>query len=142
MNRQIFVYTENLPDKEQFEELFLTTGWNNSYQLSADDLMKAVENSWYCYSAYDANQLVGFGRVICDGVVHALIIDLIVHPDYQQLGLGKKILNQLVTKCKEHRVRDIQLFSAKNKAAFYKKCGFTMRPDISPGMEMKWFNSN
>jgi N-acetylglutamate synthase-like GNAT family acetyltransferase len=79
--------------------------------------------------------------MICDGVVHALILDLIVHPDYQNKGLGKRILNKLVDKCRQHRIRDIQLFSVKGKAGFYHKCGFKERPEGAPGMEIKLFQN-
>ncbi len=137
-----FKYSEEVPETEKFMALFLSTGWNESYKLNADDLAKALAQSWFTYSAYDKDQLVGFGRLICDGVVHALIIDLIILPEYQGKGLGKFILEKLVDKCKQDQIRDIQLFSAKNKAEFYKKSGFTERPELSPGMELKWFRKD
>ena len=46
-------------------------------------------------------------------------------------------MDRLVTKCKKHKIRDIQLFSAKNKAGFYEKLGFKSRAEHSPGMELK-----
>ncbi len=134
-----FRFSEEVPETNQFMELFLTTGWNDSYKLSTEDLAHALKHSWYTYAPYDERKLVGFGRIICDGIVHALILDLIIQPEYQGKGLGKVILEKLVDKCKQHQVRDIQLFSAKDKAGFYKKSGFTERPEISPGMELKWF---
>ncbi|MBU1013364.1 MAG: GNAT family N-acetyltransferase [Bacteroidetes bacterium] len=137
-----FIFSEKVPETKKFLELFLTTGWNNSYKLSDKELEYAIHNSWYTYSAYDGDQLVGLGRLISDGIIHALIIDLIILPEYQSKGLGKKILEQLVLKCKTHQIRDIQLFSAKDKAGFYEKSGFTRRPEISPGMELKWFRKD
>ena len=142
MEKHNFKYTEEVPETEKFMGLFLTTGWNDSYQLSEVELDRALKNSWYTYSVYDADQLIGFGRIICDGIVHALILDLIVLPEYQGEGIGKMILNKLVDKCKMHEVRDIQLFSAKGKEGFYKKSGFTQRPELSPGMELKWFRKD
>jgi ribosomal protein S18 acetylase RimI-like enzyme len=75
--------------------------------------------------------------VISDGVYHALIADLIIQPDYQGNGLGKKVLDLLVRKCKNHKIRDIQLFAAKDKYAFYEKSGFEKRPVNAPGMQLK-----
>ncbi|MCB2220986.1 MAG: GNAT family N-acetyltransferase [Bacteroidetes bacterium] len=132
-----FRFSTDLPEKQLFYDLFLTTGWNIQYKLEPDELYEALNQSWYCISAYHDNILVGFGRMICDGVVHALILDLIVHPDYQSKGIGKTILNKLVDKCRQHRIRDIQLFSVKGKAGFYQKCGFKDRPEGAPGMEIK-----
>jgi GNAT superfamily N-acetyltransferase len=70
-------------------------------------------------------------------VLHALILDLIVYPGSQGKGLGGEILGRLVDQCREHRIRDIQLFSVKGKAGFYRKQGFRERPEGAPGMEVK-----
>lgn len=127
----------DLPEKQAFFELFNTTSWNETYQLDSNELIQAIENSWYATSVYDIGNLVGFGRIICDGVVHALILDLIVHPDFQNQGIGSRILEMLVDKCRQNQIRDIQLFSVKGKAEFYSKNGFKERPDGAPGMEIK-----
>ena len=130
-------YTGQLPTVTQFFELFETTGWNAKYELSKEELFTALKNSWYTISVLDNNQLVGFGRIICDGVVHALILDVIIHPEKQGKGIGKDVMDKLVSKCKEHKIRDIQLFSAKDKAGFYEKLGFKSRAEYSPGMELE-----
>lgn len=90
-------------------------------------------------SAYHGEQLVGFGRMICDGVVHALILDMIVEPEFQGKGIGREILSRLVEKCRQHRIRDIQLFSVIGKSGFYRKQGFSERKQGAPGMEIKLF---
>ena len=130
-------FTEKLPTPEQFFELFETTGWNTKYELSQEELYVALKNSWYSISVYDNNQLVGFGRMICDGIVHALILDVIILPERQSEGIGKEVMDRLVAKCKKHKIRDIQLFSAKDKAGFYEKLGFERRKEDSPGMQLE-----
>lgn len=131
------VYTENLPTSDHFFELFETTGWNEKYELNKNELYSALKNSWYCISVYENDSFIGFGRIICDGVVHALILDVIIHPQKQGIGIGKEVMNRLVSKCKKHKIRDIQLFSATNKANFYHKLGFKNRNGNAPGMELE-----
>ena len=82
------IINNKLPQEKEFFELFITTAWNEKYQLGSNQLIHALKSSWYLLSAYENEKLVGFGRIICDGVVHALILDLIVHPDFQNLGIG------------------------------------------------------
>ena len=128
-------FRPELPTSDQFWNLFQTTGWNEKYKLSADDLAQALRSSWHVLAAFDGDRLIGFGRLVSDGVLHAMIYELIVLPEYQGQGIGGKILEKLVEKCKEAGIRDIQLFCAAGKREFYEKRGFAVRPDDAPGMQ-------
>jgi len=136
MNTTI-TYEEILPNIEDYWNLFGTTGWNEKYQFTKEDLQKAITNSWYAVSAYNGKKLVGFGRVIADGVHHALIVDMIVHPEHQGKGIGATVLDKLVKKCLENKIRDIQLFAAEDKYGFYEKYNFERRSENAPGMYYK-----
>jgi len=128
---------EQLPNKDEYFSLFITTGWNKEYRASPDDLARANRNSWLVVSAYDDSKLVGFGRVVTDFVLHAMIFDMIVLPDYQGKGIGTMILMRLVKRCLDQGIRDIQLFCAKGQTVFYEKNGFESRADDAPGMQLK-----
>ena len=128
-------YVNSLPNKDDFYQLFETTGWNANGTYTKEDLIKAISNSWYLVAVYDKKNLIGFGRIISDGVYQTFIGDLIVHPDYQQKGIGSTVLNKLVEKSKESGIKWIQLTCAKGKIDFYKKYGFEERPFDGPGMQ-------
>jgi GNAT superfamily N-acetyltransferase len=130
-------YQESLPEPESFFGLYETTGWNEEYGLDQDALSRGLAASWAAVSAYDGDRLVGFGRVLSDGVLHALIVEMIVEPAYQGRGIGRHVLEQLLDRCRAHGIRDIQLFCARGKAGFYERFGFVSRPDDAPGMEWK-----
>ncbi len=130
-------YQQSLPDKVQFAALFETTGWNNEYHRQPQELYEALPKSWHAVSAYDGERLVGFGRVISDGILHAFIVEMIVVPDHQGKGIGSAILTDLLSRCRSAGIRDIQLFCAKGKAGFYEKHGFAARPDDAPGMQFR-----
>ncbi|MGI5839792.1 MAG: GNAT family N-acetyltransferase [bacterium] len=131
------VYREGLPGKDDFVQLFETTGWNDEgIRLSPGELYAALQSTWYSVSAYDGSTLVGFGRVICDGYLHALLAEIIVRPEYQGKHIGSTVVSKPVDKCNEHRIKDVQLFCAKGKAGFYEKHGFAARSAEGPGMEL------
>jgi GNAT superfamily N-acetyltransferase len=128
-------YSEAIPPKERYWNLFLTTGWNETYQATPETLAKAVANSAFYISAYDGDELVGFGRVVTDGILHAMIYEMIIAPTHQRQGIGSVIITRLVDYCLELGIADIQLFCAKGKAGFYQKHGFNPRQPDAPGME-------
>ncbi|PSL40322.1 acetyltransferase (GNAT) family protein [Planomicrobium soli] len=128
-------YEHSIPEKEAFFALFETTGWNAKYNFTPDNLAKAVRNSYFMVCAYSGAQLIGTGRIISDGIYQTLIADMIVHPDYQQQGIGSEILTMLIAKCQRDGMKQIQLASAKGKIGFYKKYGFEARPADAPGMQ-------
>ncbi|MGD8961220.1 MAG: GNAT family N-acetyltransferase [Desulfobacterales bacterium] len=136
MSKSAIAYHEQPPPAIGYGRLFETTGWNKSYQASPEELHQAISDSWYVLSAYENHRLVGFGRIISDGVLYALICDLIVNPSCQGQGIGSTLLDKLIAHCRSRGIRIIWLFAAKGKSAFYKKFGFRKRPTDAPGMQM------
>jgi GNAT superfamily N-acetyltransferase len=130
----VITYSSELPEENKFAVLFETTGWNEDYHTSPDEFSTAFANSWYTLSAYDGTRLVGFGRIVSDRVLHAMIYELIVLPAYQNQGIGGEILARLVHRCQQFGIRDIQLFCAAGKRPFYENRGFVARADNAPGM--------
>ena len=130
-------YRTELPSTDQFARLYETTGWNEDNHLSPSELGRALQGSWYAVAAYDGERLVGFGRVVGDGVMYAMIHDMIVAPDFQGRGIGTHILEMLVKQCEDTKIRGIQLMSARGKREFYEHHGFVVRPEDGPGMQYR-----
>jgi N-acetylglutamate synthase-like GNAT family acetyltransferase len=126
------------PSADEYYNLFLTTRWNDEYCLSKEEIEKSIRNRWFSISAYSGEELIGTGSILSDGIQHALIVNMIVHPDFRNQGIGTAILRLLVNKCKECNIRDIQLFAAQDKHNFYRKFGFVARADNAPGMQYRY----
>lgn len=127
-------YKTALPKIEEYMPLFESTGWNSVYGASKDEIVNAISNSTFTVSAYSSGKLIGFGRIVSDNVLYAVIYDVIVAPSYQKKGIGKNIVINLLQYCKSKNIRDIQLFSAQGTISFYEKLGFKQRPTLAPGM--------
>jgi GNAT superfamily N-acetyltransferase len=130
-------FRDEVPDRDAYFRLFESTGWNAEYHATAEDLHRAIRESWYLTAAWCGEELVGTGRVLSDGVFHGLIVDVIVAPAYQRQGLGARIMARLLDRCREARLLDVQLFCAKGKAPFYHRLGFVDRPADGPGMDYR-----
>lgn len=82
---------------------------------------KAFENSFVSVFAYQKNQLIGFGRAVSDGAYQAAIYDVAVQPEFQKLGLGTTIVNQILQQLPDC---NIILYASPGKETFYKKFAF------------------
>lgn len=129
-------YKENALCYDDYYRLRESVGWHNYARAQTEN---ALSRSLYTVVAEDANQVVGMGRLIGDGLYY-LIIDIVVQPDYQQKGIGSKMIDMLVDFVdKETPVggrSSIQLIAVKGKEPFYEKKGFKIIPHefCGPGM--------
>jgi GNAT superfamily N-acetyltransferase len=127
---------DEAPSPEAFAALFATTGWDPGGRVDAVAAEAALRHSWSAVTAYADARLVGMGRIVGDGVLHGLLVDIVVDPTYQGLGIGSRIVGRLVDECRRHDIADVQLFAARGKRTFYERLGFGARDDDAPGMEL------
>ena len=128
---------ENIDNVKEFNELYDAVGWG-SYEEEISK--KALSNNIYSVSIYDNNNIIGYGRIIGDGIVFLYIHDIMVKPEYQGKGIGKTIMNKLLSKIHElQKVNpDLRTYlgASKGKEEFYKKCGFITREEANLGAGM------
>jgi GNAT superfamily N-acetyltransferase len=128
-------YSTDPPAAEQFAALFAPLGWFPG--MDVGQFHRSLAHSWYCVSAYDGEQLVGFGRAISDGVIHALLTEVAVAATHRHRGIGRAIMARLIERCHKADIRQVQLFAADGKTPFYQQLGFEPRPAERPGMEYR-----
>jgi GNAT superfamily N-acetyltransferase len=96
----------------------------------AELIAKSLRGS-LCLSAWEGQQMLGFGRVVSDYAIFAYLADVIVDPERRGQGIGKVLVKKL---CGHPAIRTcrIQLNTA-DAHPLYESYGF--RP-VSPGTEM------
>ena len=114
-----WVYEQSEVDWNQLSELYRIAPLGEKL---ADDLELVFSNSRYKCFVYDANSLIGVGRALADGLDCSCICDVAIHPEYQGIGLGKKIVKKLVSLSLGHK--KIILYANPGKEGFYNKLGF------------------
>ena len=132
MNLSIALAKVELSDLTQIEELFAVCGWD--WFGLQQDAQKAFDGSFFNVTAMIDRRLVGFGRVISDGAVYGLIVDLMTHPDFRRQGVGHKLTEFILQKCTDRSLKVIQLLASTLGRSVYLQSGFTQCPDHSPGM--------
>ena len=103
---------------EALSELYKVTLGNKN----PTDLETAFTNSMFRCFIFDQGKLIGVGRALADGIDCSYICDVAVHPEFQGLGVGKKIISKLVELSAGHK--KIILYACPGKEPFYKKLGF------------------
>ena len=103
----------------------------------------ALNNALYKVIAYDGDRPVGMTRVVGDGGYVYFICDVIVRPECQSQGLGRRLientLHWLETQVEPGETIMVNLMSAMGKESFYEKLGFHTRPFGNHGAGMsRW----
>ncbi|MFZ4895271.1 GNAT family N-acetyltransferase [Plantibacter sp. Mn2098] len=122
------------PTASEFKTLYDETGWG---ARDTECFARALSGSWIVCAARDeAGSLVGIGRLISDGALHAFVTELIVADGRRGGGVGAEILRRLVSEARRRGVEDVQLFAARGRSDFYERHGFERRPNDAPGMDL------
>lgn len=128
---------ENINNVDEFNLLYDSVGWG-AYDKEISK--KALNNTYYSVSIYDDNKIIGYGRLIGDGICFMYIHDVMVMPEYQNKKIGTSIMNKLIEKIetieKENPDVRVYLGASKGKEGFYRKFGFIERQDADLGAGM------
>jgi aralkylamine N-acetyltransferase len=99
-----------------------------------EKIARAMYLSWGWITARDEkDQLAGFVRILSDGIRHAYVLDLIVHPSWQKRGIGTAIMTELMAWLGEDHLFPT-LVSVPGKEAFYRRFGFKEQDDGKTAM--------
>lgn len=107
-----------------------------NWQLVADTLQEvsmahyapeihqqAFEASHTVVFIYHNQQMIGFGRAISDGAYQAAVYDVAVLPQYQGHGLGRTIMQAILSRVSHCNVT---LYASIGKEPFYRNLGFRL----------------
>ncbi len=123
-------------DTQQLDSLWNAIGWR---QRGQEKWKKVLSKSYFMYTAWDGNRLIGTGRITEDGIM-CMFYDIGVHPDYQRKGIGARILEELISRVKDREYASIGLFAWEENPAnipFYEKFGFVKTSGMELGRYMK-----
>ena len=134
---------ENVNSVEEFNYLYDAVGWG-SYDEKITE--KALANTIYSVSMYDNDKIIGYGRIIGDGICFLYIHDVMVEPKYQNKKIGSQIMNKLLDKVNQIKLENpfirVYLGASKGKEKFYERFGFISREaaNLGSGMILNGFD--
>jgi GNAT superfamily N-acetyltransferase len=120
-----------------YNHLRKSVGWN---EVAKKQAQTGINNSAYIISAVCEDKAVGMARVVSDGGYIAIIVDVIVLPNFQGKGIGKCMMNSVMEHIKnsinEGETMFVNLMAAKGRESFYSQFGFVERPNDKYGAGM------
>ena len=112
--------SEHCPNDSELKELFSTVEWQVSRHI--DRLSAAMYKYDNLITAWDGARLVGLVCSLDDGAVTAYINYLIVHPDYQRMGIGKELMRRILNEYRDFM--RVELIADAGATEFYDKLNF------------------
>lgn len=128
-----YLLIERSPSVKEYQRLREAAGWGN---LDTEATQIGLRNSLYSVCMIHDDEIVGCGRVVGDGSIYFYIQDIIILPELQKTGLGKRIMDAVMKYINSHAPQNafIGLMAAKGVSKFYEKYGFSERSSHEPGM--------
>lgn len=115
----VFKDTKEFPC-DDLKELFLSVGWSSGQY--PEKLKIAMHNSDTVYTAWDGVKLIGLINAMSDGIMNAYFQYLLVSPEYQGKGIGRKLVSLMLDHYKAYL--RMTLIAYDTAAGFYQRCGF------------------
>ena len=115
-------------DRAGLQELFLSVKWDSARY--PDRLQAAIKNSDAVYSAWDGDVLVGLISALSDGNLNVYFPYLLVRPEYQGTGIGKRLVALMIERYKGCARKSVIAFD--EQVQFYERCGFRTAAGASP----------
>ena len=132
-----FRFIEEPPAPGEYRRLRLAVGWED---VDEETAAAGLANALYSVVVKRGGETVGCGRVVGDGAVYFYIQDIVVLPELQGQGLGRRLMDHVMDYIRRNARRNsfIGLMAAAGVASFYEPYGFRERQADRPGMSMMW----
>ena len=118
---------------EEMQSLAEFVGFGSDRSLERNQV--ALDHSLFVGTARHQSRLIGLVRLVGDGAYILHIMDLIVHPDFQNKDVGRRLMEMAIEFAKDKKIGtgsnlgEFTLFANVGADAFYEKMGFTLAPN-------------
>ena len=128
----------NILSAKEYCELRSAVAWK---PIPEDQAQSGIDHSDFVIACRDNDEIVGCARIFWDKGYIAYLADVMVKPEYQKQGIGKRLVSECI-RFIDRQKKDgwkikIVIVSAKGKEPFYEKLGFQVRPNENDGAGMQ-----
>ena len=125
---EIDIKINDVIEEREVIELYRSNNWSSAEK--PEQLLPALRNSHSLITARVSGSLVGIANAISDGHLVVYYPHMLVHPDYQRQGIGRKMVEALNSIYGHFHQ---QMLTADGDAIeFYKSVGFVRAGKTEP----------
>ncbi len=111
-------------DMDEILALYSSVGWTN-YTSNPSMLESSYHNSLKILAAWSGGKLLGIIRAVGDGFSIVYIQDIIVFPEYQRRGIGRRLIMSLDELYSGVYQKVLMTENTPKTVKFYESCGFS-----------------
>lgn len=127
-------YEFKKPNIDEFNLLRDAVEWNIEEKgISNERAQESLNAAPFCVTAWDGDKIIGMVRMSGDTGMYGYIQDTIVLPEYQGKGVGKKMMDLILSKVKDKKGYLLGVCPSKVSVEFYSSFGFIKRPENPNG---------
>ena len=119
---------------EALTSLYNSVGWT-AYTKDITKLQRAIQGSSFVVTVTirenDTSLLIGLARAISDDASIAYIQDILVHPDHQNHGVGKRLVLSILDRYAHVRQKVLLTDDRPEQISFYQSLGFSNTRTLS-----------
>ena len=109
--------------------LYRSVGWR-VYADNPAMVKAAFAGSLLVLGAFAQDELIGLIRAVGDGVSILYIQDVLVAPEHQRKGVGRRLLQAMLAQYPSVYQTVLMTDNIPERAAFYRACGFKAAADM------------
>lgn len=110
-------------DLDALFSLYTAVGWS-AYTKDIQQLALGIQQSLEVITVWHEQQLIGLIRSVGEGETILYIQDLLVHPAYQNKGIGTQLIEKMVQAYPKVRQKVLLTENEQRTRRFYEKCQF------------------
>ena len=130
-------FIEKKPSAQEYSSLTGAVGWGREPDGIVEEMF---ENTLYSVCAYDGEKIIGFARIVGDGMLFAYIQDVMVLPEYQGRHIGSVLMEYIMGEISRRTAISpnirTYLGASEGKEDFYRRFGFVTREELGLGAGM------
>lgn len=116
----IEIRVDPFPSQQMLSDL-----WRATWEIDGlADFRAVLKRSLTHIAAYRNDHLIGFANMAWDGGVHGFLVDVCVHPDYRDHGIGQSMVESALSVARQRGLKKVHVDFDPHLRDFYRSCGF------------------